>query len=101
MQQERRKKSPGRRRSDHVAAFAAGDAVTWKSVLFQVIFCAIVFGLWFLLTGCAAHVPAFAPSSVQLCAEYSRDRALDEDYRRSRRLGASACVTFDDQKAER
>jgi hypothetical protein len=49
-----------------------------------------------LLSGCASHIPKFAPSSVQVCAEYSRDRALDEDYRRSRRLGASACLTFDD-----
>jgi hypothetical protein len=46
--------------------------------------------------GCSSRVPAFAPSSVQICAEYGRDRALDEDYRRSRRLGASACLTFDD-----
>lgn len=53
-----------------------------------------------LCASCASHVPKFAPSSVQVCAEYSRDRALDEDYRRSRRLGTSACLTFDDRSDE-
>jgi hypothetical protein len=56
-----------------------------------------VFGC--LLLGCAAHVPKFAPASVQLCVEYSRDQSLDEDWRRSRKLGTSACVTFEDYSA--
>jgi hypothetical protein len=49
--------------------------------------------------GCAAHVPKFAPASVQLCVEYSRDQSLDEDWRRSRKLGTSACVTFENYPA--
>lgn len=94
MQQERRKSR--RRKSDRGPYSGPGYQPTWGSIAFQMGFCALIFGIWWFCAGCASHIPKFAPTSVQVCAEYSRDRSLDEDFRRSRRLGASACLTFDD-----
>ncbi len=81
MQQDRRKSRSPLQRSEHFPTLTVAICVL-------------------LALSCASHIPKFAPSSVQVCAEYSRDRALDEDYRRSRRLGASACLTFDDRSED-
>jgi len=97
MKQERRKSQ--RRRSDRGPYSGPGYQPTWGSIAFQIGFCTFVGGLIFMCCSCASHIPKFAPSSVQVCAEYSRDRDLDEYSRRSRRLGASACLTFDDVTA--
>ena len=71
--------------------------MSWREALFRVAFSATVFGLWWLLAGCAAP-SRLGLRSVSVCVEYSNERTAPTGPEltayRGRRAGASTCAEF-------